>query len=281
MAPRRWALCGLGYTAALALLAFQAPAARAQDSDTCVEVVASNLEDDDFPSADTLYTNSLGDDVRGEYISEDGGYFIWYSPTVPTEWTSETPAAGIEDCNGVWVLSSYPLGDSFTDTVWYEASDSPQCQTNPAELTSTWVRVESDGDVTTETTVEVVCDTPEVVDGDSDGGLSNKTVVVLLIVVGAGFMLLMCLGALACCIHKGPQAPEENILPPGELPEEGSVIGGKAGASTEPGLHAHPEVQGAQHPRPENWAPSYTSNRNGAIPTGSRSGPSVRSIGYA
>lgn len=31
-------------------------------------------------------------------------------------------------------------------------------------------------------------------------------------VVGAGFMVLMCLGALACCIHKGPQAPEDNIL---------------------------------------------------------------------
>lgn len=42
-------------------------------------------------------------------------------------------------------------------------------------------RVESDGDVTTETTVEVVCDTPEVVEDDSDDGLSNRTVVVLLI----------------------------------------------------------------------------------------------------
>ncbi|CAM9738336.1 unnamed protein product, partial [Hapterophycus canaliculatus] len=54
----------------------------------------------------------------------------------------------------------------------------------------------------------------------------------------------------------------------------------KAGGSTKPGLHAHPEVRGAQHPRPEDWAPSYNSSRNGAIPTGSRSGPSVRSIGY-
>lgn len=45
-----------------------------------------------------------------------------------------------------------------------------------------------------------------------------------------------------------------------------------------PGLHAHPEVRGKQHPRPEDWAPSHASS--GSIPLGSRSGPSVRSIGY-
>lgn len=31
-------------------------------------------------------------------------------------------------------------------------------------------------------------------------------------VVGVGFMVLMCLGALACCIHKGRSGPEENIM---------------------------------------------------------------------
>lgn len=35
---------------------------------------------------------------------------------------------------------------------------------------------------------------------------------VLASVVGIGFMVLMCLGALACCIHKGSQPPEENIM---------------------------------------------------------------------
>lgn len=34
----------------------------------------------------------------------------------------------------------------------------------------------------------------------------------ILPVVGVGFMVLMCLGALACCVHKGSQPPEENVM---------------------------------------------------------------------
>ncbi|CAM9982588.1 unnamed protein product [Pylaiella littoralis] len=282
MAPRRSAfLCGLRYSAIALLTLWGAPEARAQDSSTCTEVTVAGLIDDSFPAEGSLYTNNLaGDDtVRGTYINEDDDFFIWYSPTDPTEWTADISDADIADCNGVWVLSSYPPGDTFEDTVWYEASG-VQCETSPVALPSAWVRVDLDLDSEEDVSVEVSCSSSIEEDSSSDG-LSNKTVIVLIIVVGIGFMVLMCLGALACCIHKGKQSAEENIMPPGELPDEGSVIGGRVGDATKPGLHAHPEVRGAQHPHPEDWAPSYASHGNGHIPTGSRSGPSVRSIGYA
>lgn len=52
--------------------------ARAQDSDTCDEVNAVGLlEDDGFPSDSAVYTNALEDDVRGEYISDSRTHFIW------------------------------------------------------------------------------------------------------------------------------------------------------------------------------------------------------------
>eukprot|EP00752_Nemacystus_decipiens_P008597 g7676.t1 len=280
MAPRRSALlCGLGYSVAGLLTLLKAPGARAQGTDSCTEVTVSgpsSLATIELPASDSLYENRLATDstVRGEYVNEDGEYFIWYAPGEPTEWTADTPDALLSDCTGTWVLSSYPLGDTFTDTEWYEG-DAAGCETSPDGVSSWLLRTADDSTIATDLAVECFVE-----EDDGDDGLSNRTVVVLLIVVGVGFMVLMCLGALACCIHKGSQPPEENIMPPGELPDEGSVIGGKVGEETKPGLHAHPEVQGAQHPRPEDWAPSYTSNRNGAIPTGSRSGPSVRSIGY-
>lgn len=31
-------------------------------------------------------------------------------------------------------------------------------------------------------------------------------------VIGVGFMILMCLGALACCVHKGKSSPEQAIM---------------------------------------------------------------------
>eukprot|EP00903_Cladosiphon_okamuranus_P015440 g14261.t1 len=278
MTPRRFSLLrGLGYSVAGLLALRGAPGARAQGSDSCARVTVSAASGQattiELPASTSEYENQLADDstVRGQYVNEDEDYFIWYAPGDPTEWTADTPDLSLELCTGSWVLSSYPRGDTFDDTEWYQAGVSDGCAASPEEVTAWQLR-------TTEETVEteLVVDCVETDDGGGDG-LSKKTLVVLLIVVGIGFMVLMCLGALACCIHKGSQPPEENIMPPGELPEEGSVIGGKMGEEVKPGLHAHPEVQGAQHPRPENWAPSYTSNRNGAIPTGSRSGPSYQS----
>lgn len=43
-----------------------------------------------------------------------------YAPGDPTEWTADTPDIALLDCTGVWVLSSYPRGDTFTDTEYYE-----------------------------------------------------------------------------------------------------------------------------------------------------------------
>lgn len=53
----------------------------AQDSDsgTCTQVtVAGLLSDDGFPEASTLYTNNEeSSDVRGMFVSETSGHFIW------------------------------------------------------------------------------------------------------------------------------------------------------------------------------------------------------------
>ena len=43
-----------------------------------------------------------------------------YAPGEPTEWTADSPDAALSECTGTWVLSSYPRGDTFTDTEWYE-----------------------------------------------------------------------------------------------------------------------------------------------------------------
>lgn len=286
----RFGLWRVAYSV-VALLACRAPGARAQDSgDTCSEITVSGLsEEDGFPPASELYTNELGADFYGKYVSEDKSSFVWYSVVDPTDHTSDMGDASITACTGGWVISSYPVGANFTDTVWYQqASSEAGCEESPSQLQpSEWIKMERDATsssstASVESEIQASCFLEEDDDGGSDdggsGGLSKKTVIVLLIVIGVGFMVLMCLGALACCI-KGKNSNEEGFMPPGEL-GEGSAIGGKAGDATKPGLHAHPEIQGAQHPRPEDWAPAYNSSSS-AIPTGSRSGPSVRSIGYS
>lgn len=45
-----------------------------------------------------------------------------YSLVDPTDHTSDMEDAAIAVCTGLWVISSYPIGENFTDTVWYQAS---------------------------------------------------------------------------------------------------------------------------------------------------------------
>lgn len=62
-----------------------------------------------------------------------------YAPGDPTEWTVDAPDAGLSDCIGTWVLSSYPRGDTFTDTEWYEVRhDLIYLHVLPFSHKSTW-----------------------------------------------------------------------------------------------------------------------------------------------
>ncbi|CAM9151841.1 unnamed protein product [Ascophyllum nodosum] len=264
-------------SAGLLLLCAGVPGTIAQDDADCEGVSVSGLLDaDGFPPEGAVYSNTVDEEAtRGEYVNSDESFFIWYSPTDPEEYTADTPDAAYGDCTGMWVISSYPIGTKFEDEVWYQSSGGAQCETSPVQLSSDQWDREVRGNSSEAVDVTVTC--AEVVDDEGGGGVSDRDIILILIVVGVGFMASLCCGALICCI-RGRNGQEEAVMPPGEL-GEGSVIGGKA-EELKPGLHAHPEVAGQQHPRPEDWAPSYNSSRS-SIPLGSRSGPSVRSIGYS
>lgn len=276
-----WRLACAGLAVLLCWTSTTVVNAQESDADGCEEVTAVGLlAVDDFPADLMEYVNIQDDpDARGKYVSDSDTHFIWYSPTDPTEYTSDRLEASLSECSGYWVISTYPVGDRFSDMVWYQ-SEGANCEITPAQLSGdSWRRATRECDTCapdfTDEEVAVTCVVE--IEEDEKNGMSAKTLIILIIIVGVGFMVFMCLGALACCI-RGKNSPEEAVMPPGEL-GDGSSIGGKATQNLKPGLHAHPEVEGAQHPRPEGWAPSYASNSS--IPQGSRSGPSVRSIGYS
>ena len=69
----------------------------------------------------------------------------------PTAYTSDDSDVAISECTGVWVISSYPVGGNFTDTVWYQVrlpqarqiqrdDDLDLCSTDPPQETCVCAR---------------------------------------------------------------------------------------------------------------------------------------------
>ncbi|CAM9600904.1 unnamed protein product [Discosporangium mesarthrocarpum] len=283
----RWA--GLAITGMFLLAG-----ADAQEEFACDTVVVEGLSTED--SFGSIYTNTLaGLDVRGDFEGEDSDYHIWYAAGEPDQFP--TLVTDLAPCNGFWVISSSPTGDTFQDLVWYQSPATEGCAPHPTAVeVGSWERYTRtcSADAVqcpkTLTVVDVAAVCPGSIDvgggtsdGDSTAGISRQTMIVIVAAVTVGLMVLLCLGSLACCL-KGSNAPSSQGigLPIEELRSNsgsGSGIGSVvADASTEPGIHAHPQNASA-HPRPEDRAPSFSGSMDW-VGRGSKSGPSVRSIGY-